>query len=1109
MAWANYIEDEKKRKKAESDAATNAGWNNFINKVKDTGEGLVSGIQQGVGTLGDVAVEGGTVLSALPDLITGKSDQQAKARQEQNDKDIARIQQIGKQLKDPKTTDDQKVQLRNELKGLADTSGDNRTDLEKTVDTGEQLRDKIHEQKDVSGNNIVGTTDVDDAAGKIASGQGDLQDFSKVAAKGLETGLDATMFLNPTDAALNVGRRTFGQALAQSAKLGVGFGGASGVESGLRTYGDTGDVGKAINEGYKSAVQNTVLQTGMGVGGHLLGNTIRKIANKNSVADQVAAKDAMVSGDKAAQQATDSTGKPVTQSQVINSAEPEVTKTPLTTETGKPMSTDELAASADRPVGMTMDDYIKQKAAKPEGESKSMAAEVTPGKTDSLQIETKLDDASAAKLAQEIKDQGLNPKEQMQAIKASGMSDAQAMEHFGTNTTGTVTKKPLEVTDEGKAPIDTSTAGQIGDVNGIDTAMANFADKNIATAPKTKGDIIARAGEKITNSWNRATQLGGHTGSEVAGNILKATKGRADIQESVAPHLDKIKQLGKEVSNGSQTVKSDVGKRINDALEDRANADQYLKTPKEKELFDNISQVLDTYKQRMEESGMPVRENYTPYEMMNDALDSDAFAKKGIENKHTNTQSGHAKERTSQERSDLNNENIIDLLPKYSNQMANHISFGSVRDAITNAKFDPHILADKGRTRAAVDYLNKMLQDATPSGEKSVVGKGVEKAAGIYYKNALFMNPKNAAFAQIQKVQAMAETSGEARNIAKSLPKDLKADMHKSRWFGDSTINQDVLNNSPKSQLGKWMRKVDINAKSEESAVRQPFEWGYVDAAMKTDVYKQAIAKGSKPAEAIRAVMDDPEAAHTAEFSGNRLVNDTMFGANSAARPEILRGNGTVKRALGMFQRFGLAQTMYIKDAFSPAETRAIGAIMSADPRNVAIAAKRDAMVHYLPKLEDMKKGAGVKDSSVPWTAKDIDAQIKIVKDAINDTDKVLKQSSSISAPKRLAAVSAMWASSAAVTALWDGMSHYGDDKHQPISAGDAIAQSDPTILSKINPMNRYSLPRTGLNSPMNVISPYGGVNNNSLLNLIPGAGIVNRASGNGLSASLRDMTNN
>jgi len=1055
MAWADYIDDEKKRKQAADDAAANAGWNNFISKVKDVGSGLISGVQQAGGTLGDVAIEGGGVLDELANQIQGGSDQQKDQRREQN------------------------------------------------VANSEKLRDALHQNKDVSGNNIVGTTDVDQAAGKIASGNGSAQDIASVAGKGVETGLDATMLLNPADAVANAGKRSLGQALVQSAKLGGAFGGASGVDTALKTYGETGDVGQAVNEGYKSAIQNAALQTGLGVGGHVLGNFIRGKANETSVADQVQAKNEMVSGNKAAQQATDETGTPVTQSQVINSADPAVSKTPITD--SKPLSPTELNTAAERPAGMSMEDYLAQKTAKPE--NKTMAAEVTPGKTDSIQVETKLSDEDAANLASEIKAQGLNPKEQMQAIKSSGMSDAQALEHFGTDTSGTITQKPLQVTDQGKQPIDTSTSGQIGDVNGFNTAMADYADKNIATTPKTKGDIISRAGEKITNSWNRATQLGGRTGAEVAGNILKATKNRADIQEAVSPQLDRIKQLGKEVSNGSQAVKADVGQRINNALEDRANADSYLKTPQEQELYQNISQVLDTYKQKMQESGMPVRENYTPYEMMSDALDSDAFAKKGIENKHINTKSGHAKERTSQERSDLNNENIIDLLPKYSNQMANHISFGDVRDSISNASFDPHILADKGRTRSAVDYLNKMLQDATPSGEKSVVGKGVEKAAGVYYKNALFMNPKNAAFAQIQKVQAMSETSNEARALAKSLPQDIKEEIHKSRWFGDSTMNQDVLADTPKSKLGQWMRKVDINAKSEESAVRQPFEWGYIDAAMKTDAYKQAIEGGAKPAEAMKAVMADPEASHTAEFSGNRLVNDTMFGANSAARPELLRGNGTVKRALGMFQRFGLAQTMYLKDAMSPAETRAIAATMSADPRNVSIAAKRDAMVHYLPKLEDMKKGAGVKDSSVPWTAKDIDEQIGIVKKAITDTDKVLKQDSGISAPKRLAAVAAMWGSSAAVTALWDGMAHYGDDAHKPITGSDAIAQSDPTILSKVNPLNKYSIERTGLNSPMNVVSPYGGVNSNSLLNLIPGTGIVNRASGNALSASLRDMT--
>ena len=196
---------------------------------------------------------------------------------------------------------------------------------------------------------------------------------------------------------------------------------------------------------------------------------------------------------------------------------------------------DDLSASAERPVGQTPAEYLAAKrAGTPEGESKSMAAEVTPGKTDSLQIETKLDDASAAKLAQEIKDQGLNPKDQMAAIRASGMTDEQALAHFGTSVDGKIVKKPVQVEDMPRK----STAL---DEPLLDTTKLKDVDESlqpIVAQQQQLNEKTAQAGflDKYTRgSINRSTEEAGALGADVSSSMVKGAKVKADIGNTLRP----------------------------------------------------------------------------------------------------------------------------------------------------------------------------------------------------------------------------------------------------------------------------------------------------------------------------------------------------------------------------------------------------------------------------------------------------------------------------------------------------------------------------------------------------------------------------------------------
>ena len=107
---------------------------------------LGAGFQQSVGSVADAAVQGGHVLNYLKDRAIGIDE---------------------------------------------DTAAKN------LWHSGESMRKKIHDIKDIAGNNLVGVSGADEAAGRIAAGQGTARDFSTVGGQGLQVGLDATQFINP------------------------------------------------------------------------------------------------------------------------------------------------------------------------------------------------------------------------------------------------------------------------------------------------------------------------------------------------------------------------------------------------------------------------------------------------------------------------------------------------------------------------------------------------------------------------------------------------------------------------------------------------------------------------------------------------------------------------------------------------------------------------------------------------------------------------------------------------------------------------------------------------------------------------------------------------
>ena len=1019
MGFFSDAEDEKKKRGVTGEKTGTAA--SFFT---DVGKNIVAGTQQGLGVLADVALEGGAVIGSI-----GKSDE----------------------------------------------------DVAKSLETTEFLRGLLHDLKDVNGENIGGTQKADKAADKINKGEADLQDYAQLAGTSLDAGLAATQFINPVSAARATAARTgetlVGKEVAKDvAKVGATFGGTSGGASALDTYAETGDVGEAVKSGVVGGVTGAIVPTALDVAGRGTGAALREVLNKKSVADQVSTKAEMTNGTKAAQQATDELGTPVTRSQVINAAEPEVSNQPL--------SMEDLSASAERPIGQTPAEYLAAKNA-PEA-NKTMAAEVTPGRTDSLQTEIKLDDASAAKLAKEIKDQGLNPKEQMAAIRASGMTDEQALTHFGTNTDGSIVKKPAQVEDMPRkvSALDEPNldANQLRD---IDPSLQPLVAQQDALNQKT-----SQAGflDRYTKGFiNRSTEETGALGADVASSMVKGAKVKADIGNTLRPIMQDIDKGVKKVAGKTEIGQAQFMTKVDKALTDRANARSMFKDEAEFKVYQNIEKVYDYIKEERQARGLAVREDYSPTQMIRAGGEDPSYLAQSLNSKITTADSRFSKARRSEEGADqavFSTKDLYNYVNSQSTEFAYKEAAEVFREGIKNVP--PEIANSKQFQNGIKNLADAYAKAVTPKGttKGDAIVKGFQSTI---YKNILWNNPKNAMFSRAQTLIAKGDVSKQAKQIVKSFDKDTLKEIYDQKWFGDATISADMPT-TPESRLGKvaeGLRKADINRVGEEYAVKKPFALGYAQGLSETAVFKDAVKGGASPAEAAKIAMGDEAARAYAERAGNVLVNNTSFGANSMARPEFLRDASAVKRAFTMFMRFPIGMTQLVKDSMNPAQARAVDVLMKGDPRAVPIPEMRAKYQSTLKALNQIEKAAkdgklDVNQQALSNSIKDMKANIKVVDDTIKDL-------STIRGNKRAVALTKMWAATAAIQFAWTGLTDPED-----ASVIDAAASADPTIVSKVNPANPYSVPNAGLTSPLLPSSKYG-INLNGATNLIPGVGAANR----------------
>ena len=257
------IEDAKERqrardeKKKQEDEAKKNPLQKIGEGALDFGSKIVAGFQQGAGKVADTALKGGAVLDELANQIKGGSDEEKNQRR---------------------------------LKNLNNT---------------EKMRNWLLSQKDIRGENLGGTKDVEEAADKIYRGKGDVKDFAQVAGEGLDVGLNATQFLNPTSLLKGGFKATAGSSIARNAageiakvsakdaakmaaKDAAFYGGLDASAEAAKTYGETGDVGESLKKGAEQGLLSAATQGAFDVGGYALGRGVGRVKNGKNKGDDIA-----------------------------------------------------------------------------------------------------------------------------------------------------------------------------------------------------------------------------------------------------------------------------------------------------------------------------------------------------------------------------------------------------------------------------------------------------------------------------------------------------------------------------------------------------------------------------------------------------------------------------------------------------------------------------------------------------------------------------------------------------------------------------------------------------------------------------------------------------
>jgi hypothetical protein len=609
-----------------------------------------------------------------------------------------------------------------------------------------------------------------------------------------------------------------------------------------------------------------------------------------------------------------------------------------------------------------------------------------------------------------------------------------------------------------------------------------------------------------------ASKYFGKTGSDIVYSMAQGAKTIADVQEQFGGAIKETRDILGKIAK-SKAGKAEVQERISRALEDRANAQSYLKTPEEQRLYEITEVVLDFFKEQRQQRGLAVLQNYTPHTAVKDALEAPERMLGNMQSAfRSNVKSGFSKQRKGSLTDPEIDRNIIDLLPRYINSQAKEIAFtdpiNMVKEAISN--MSPGYSLNPANRKAGEEYMSNLMTQVLNPPSSSKLSKLLNRGLQQTYRSNLGFSPKFVLQNLSQRFATRFEVGNEAVKLAKQISPEDKAVLRQSMLSNNTPLTQEMtetlenLGKKPKEGIFKGKEPGQV---VERGNVNVAFDRGVAQQVVESPIYKQAIEEGMKPSEAANRALQDEATRDLAIRRGNIVVNDTQFGGNVVNKPEFFRSQGSVfgipLTFFKQYRRFQAGMAEHVVNMFRPDDARMLDVLKRGNPKETQLVDYVKAAEALQRSTDDIQKGIKAGEI-VDVSMDDVQAYRKQLDNAVKTLKKEIKGVSQIRSGKTAKNFVKMWAAASAIQFLFDGGLANDDpeelakDVKRSIKFGAPVnvpttKQGDPTL-----PIWPASLPDS-----LNLKDPYV---QRKLLNFVPGVGLaVNR--GRDVTRFIRALT--
>jgi hypothetical protein len=1084
-------------------------WGKSVKPLTDAGNAVVEGAKAIPGALVENYKRTGEGFATLLAEADGTNEKVRKQQDESSKEDIKLIKSLGEKIKGAKT-DEEKQRYRDALGRIMDVSDKQAEDFQ----AGQaDIIDKADPTKNAAALAGIGLDIVTAGTGGAAIKGG------QAAVKGAETGLKIASRGDKIKDAATAATQVITNP--QTVKQTMAAGGAIGAAQ--------GGLGVVEDQGADASVGD--IATGAVVGGGTgaaLGGIVKGIADElarrkggapTSRVDEVKAAEtpfaqavSMLDPDAQARMSQAVAQNPEIAAASL-SMNPEQATALITQVEGNhaKMSSNPSLAPEEKITSLTPGSQPQnanlstlEQAATANNPAEYMAAEVTPGSPTLTMDVPKTTNAAATVTPGATNDMRVNaadvltPEEQAAASLTSAAEPKPVTTRAGQELVNTIEEQRKGLPDDvNLKELDSEAIGALRGSVKDSKKQAFF-----------KG-VAKNAEDPITYLSQRA----GKEGADFGYGMAQGAKFKTDQLDALRQPLDDIQKLSKKVYGDSEQSKIVGGENMIKALSDRENAAKYLNTPEEMSLFEKFQTVFDHVKELRQQSGLSTLEDYAPWARLGKDKQEPTWLADAFTGDHMtpgeDIRSRFSKHRESTEMGDDVDTNLSDSVFGYVNSQLNELAYMEpvVKFQESQGGMNAAKTLNKQGANEARNYMERMVRDAISPEASSGLSRTSDKIRSNVYQNVLRGNIKTGLQNYSQLFISNSEVSGKARSVANRFSKEETDEIMKDVAFGKHTITADAspidFPTSRTSKVNEAIDKIDPYARSEATSVKKPYLRGYAQGLMDSPAYKDAIKSGKGDKEALQIAKADPQAKVQAARRGNVLVNNTSFGANTFARPEALRnpkvfGSKTLGKALTMFTRFPIGMSQHVVEQMQQKSTRALDMFRYGDPRGVPLAEMRDNYKALSGILDDAMKAGD--SAGVP---KDVlKAQADMVKMNVKTIDGEIKKISQRRGGKSTANLAKMWAAAAAIQYAFDAGGSLLTGEDSDASVGKAIDKSDPTVLSWTRGQGSKL---SGFSSPLSPVNKYGQPTSRPVLNMIPGAGIANRVSGNGISDFIDD----